>query len=289
MFDSESYRTPTTSELSTPKIAVMSARIVEVADGIYALRYAFFDQTIGLVVGDGACLVIDTRTTYEQARELQQDIRRITSHPWIVLNTHHHFDHTFGNAVFRAAQMWGHERCARTLLEDGEEMRRRVALELPELAKDLESVEIVPPTTTFADATTIHVGTRPVDVRYLGRGHTDNDVVAVVPDESVVFAGDLVEQGAPPSFGDSFPLEWPETDQRLLAFASGPVVPGHGEVVDASFVRAQAAEIAEGARRSSDAFIAGVPPHVACRDLPYSEPTARDLVERTYAQLRGEG
>ena len=92
---------------------------------------------------------------------------------------------------------------------------------------------------------TLDLGDRRVDLRFLGRGHTDHDVVALVPDASVLFAGDLVEEGAPPSFGDAFPLDWPATLGQLLDLAGeGPVVPGHGEVVDRDFVAGQLGDVA---------------------------------------------
>ena len=62
-------------------------------------------------------------------------------------------------------------------------------------------------------------------------------------DRPVVFAGDLVEQGAPPAFEDAHPGDWPATLGRLHALARGPVVPGHGGVVDADFVGAQREEL----------------------------------------------
>src|SRR5688500_5702530 len=92
----------------------------------------------------------------------------------------------------------------------------------------------------------LDVGGREVVLRFLGRGHTDHDLVIEVEtpdDRTVVFAGDLVEEGAPPAFEDSFPAEWPATLGRLHAMARGPVVPGHGAVVDAAFVGAQREEL----------------------------------------------
>src|SRR5881227_3582635 len=147
--------------------------MVELGDGTYAIRYEFFDQTIGLVVGQATCVVIDTRTTYAQARELHDDVRRVTVLPIVVLNTHHHFDHTFGNAVFRPAETWGHERCASTLLERGDEMRERMIQEIPALADELREVELVPPARTFPEQASIDLGGRAIGVLYLGRGHTD--------------------------------------------------------------------------------------------------------------------
>jgi len=94
-----------------------------------------------------------------------------------------------------------------------------------------------------ADAT-IHLGDRIVEVRHLGRGHTGEDVVVVVP--GVVFAGDLVEESGPPQYDElSHPLEWPQTNRRLLALIGEGdlVVPGHGEVVDRRFVADQIDEL----------------------------------------------
>jgi glyoxylase-like metal-dependent hydrolase (beta-lactamase superfamily II) len=265
----------------------MATVVREVAERVFALRYGFFDQTVGLVVGDGICLIVDTRTTYAQARELQDDVRRITPHPWTVLNTHHHFDHTFGNALFRPSEIWGHRRCIEVLHERGDAMRDDVARRMPDLAAELEEIEIVPPTRAIDALVAIDVGGRRVDVAHLGRAHTDNDVVATVADGGVLFAGDLVEEGAPPSFGDSFPLDWPAADDRLLDLAGGPIVPGHGEVVDVAFVRAQRAELAEAARLAREAWADGAPVDVAGGRLPFPHATAMEHAERAYAQLEG--
>jgi glyoxylase-like metal-dependent hydrolase (beta-lactamase superfamily II) len=96
------------------------------------------------------------------------------------------------------------------------------------------------------DAAVLDIGGREVVLRFLGRGHTDHDLVVEVEtggEANVVFAGDLVEEGAPPAFEDAFPAEWPATLGRLHALARGPVVPGHGAVVDAAFVGAQREEL----------------------------------------------
>ncbi len=261
----------------------------EVGDGVFVMRYEFFDQDIGAVVGGGEVLVIDTRTTYAQARELLEDLRRLTPHPWTVLNTHHHFDHAFGNAVFRPADFWGHERCAAELRAHGDLAKRLIGQEMPELAEELAEVEIVPPNRTVGDAGRIVVGGRIVELRHLGRGHTDNDLVAIVPDASVLFLGDLIEVGAPPSFGDSFPLDWPETNARVaeLFDESAAVVPGHGSVTDREFVLRQTADLAVAAAIAREAHAGGEAIESAIERVPFPEPFARACLERAYAQLDG--
>ncbi|MCI0582632.1 MAG: MBL fold metallo-hydrolase [Chloroflexi bacterium] len=167
---------------------------VEVGDRVFTRRYRFRDEQIGVVAGDGEALVVDTRTTPGQARELIADVGRLTPVPVrVVVNTHWHYDHTFGNHDFRPAVIWGHARCRARLLAEAGTVIDEVAAELPGLAAELREVEIDPPERTFDEAATIEVGGRSVELRYLGRGHTDNDIVVEVPDAGVIFAGDLLE------------------------------------------------------------------------------------------------
>jgi glyoxylase-like metal-dependent hydrolase (beta-lactamase superfamily II) len=262
----------------------------EVGDRVYVRRHHEMDLNVGLVVGDGACLVIDTRATQEQGRELAEAVRTVTPHPWAVVNTHLHFDHSFGNAAFRPAAIWGHRRCVEGLTDGGEAMRVRLVERYRE-AGDAEKVaqliitRIDPPDRPVDHTATLDVGGRPVRLRHLGRGHTDNDLVVLVPDADLLLAGDLVEQGAPPQFGDGFPLDWPATIDELLALITGAVVPGHGAVVDRAFVEGQRDELARLAEVAQQAHAAGRPAADAARDLPYFGRFALQAVERAYLQL----
>ena len=103
---------------------------------------------------------------------------------------------------------------------------------------------IDPPDQVFDDAATIEVGGRPVELRFLGRGHTDHDAVVVVPGAAVLFAGDLLEADAVPYFGDGFPLDWPATAAALVALVDGVVVPGHGDHGGREFAEDQARSFA---------------------------------------------
>jgi len=236
----------------------------EIADRVFVRRFAFFDQTIGAVLGRDRLLVIDTRSTLVQARELIDDLRHVSELPHVVLNTHAHFDHVLGNAAFRPCEIWGEAGCVRFMRDLGLARRAEVAAQMPEISADLLASPIDPPDRTFTRQATLDLGDRRVDLRFLGRGHTDNDVVALVPDADVLFAGDLVEEGAPPSFGDAFPLDWPATLGQLLdAAGESQVVPGHGEVVDRDYVAGQLGDIA---------FLA----EVARRNWPQLEIAGRD-------------
>src|ERR1700752_5265776 len=106
----------------------------EIADRVYVRRYRFYDQTIGAIVGRSGVAVVDTRSTHAQAEEIRNDLRELTAMPVTVVNTHHHYDHTFGNSVFRPSAIWGHVRCAEMMRRVGEFERANVAERVPELA-----------------------------------------------------------------------------------------------------------------------------------------------------------
>ncbi|HEX4897489.1 MAG TPA: MBL fold metallo-hydrolase [Candidatus Limnocylindrales bacterium] len=262
---------------------------LEVGDRVFTRRYRFYDQQIGVVLGDGEALVIDTRTTSGHARELIADIRRLTPFPVrLVVDTHWHSDHVFGNHDFRPATIWGHERCRSRLIENGEHQRAALIDALPDLAADIASLVIDPPERTFVDTAALDVGGRAVELSYLGRGHTDADIVVVVPDAGVMFAGDLLENDAVPYFGDGYPIEWPATVERLLGLVDGPVVPGHGSLGDRAFVERQLGEfeaVVAAARRLHAGEIdrAG-----ALAAMPYDPASSIQPLDRALAQLRGE-
>ncbi|MEO7663848.1 MAG: MBL fold metallo-hydrolase [Candidatus Limnocylindrales bacterium] len=262
---------------------------LEVGDRIFTRRYAFFDQQIGVVLGDGEALVIDTRSTHRHAREILDDLATLTSFPVrVVVDTHWHFDHAFGNHEFRPATIWGHERCRSRLLENGELQRSGVAAAVPNLAADLADVIIDPPDEVFSESATVQVGGRPVELRFLGRGHTDADIVVRIPDAGVLFAGDLLEEGATPSFSDAYPMEWPATVERLLPLVSGPVVPGHGAVGDRQFVVAQLEALKALAGLAGRVHRGEMDLAAALAASPFDPARSDEPLDRALAQLRGE-
>lgn len=259
----------------------------EHGDGVFAKRYQSINLTIGLVVTDSGLVVVDTRAHHEQGRELAADIRSLTRKPvrWVV-NTHHHWDHTFGNAVFADAAIWGHRRCAAALAERGEDMKEQVKAMAPDHAAVLDDVIIAPPTHLVDDSTTVSFGGRRLELSHVGRGHTDNDIIIRVVDEEVIFAGDLIEEGAPPAFGDAFPLEWPDTLGRLSEIVAGPVVPGHGATVGHTFVSEQREELAAIAASAVDRHAQGMTPaEAAAAGGPYPKDTLQQAFERAWEHL----
>jgi glyoxylase-like metal-dependent hydrolase (beta-lactamase superfamily II) len=263
----------------------------EVGDRVFVRRYAFYDQNIGAVLGDDGVLIVDTRISHRQADEILSDLRELTPLPVrAVVNTHGHNDHAFGNHRFRPAPIWGHTRCARMITETGADQIARVGAAMPDLSADLAEVVLDPPDRTFEDAATVtfDAGGRVVELRYLGRGHTDNDIVVLVPDADVLFGGDLVENDATPYFGDSFPLDWPATAEALVDLVSGAVVPGHGTVGDRGFAVRQMTEFRTIAELASLVHQGVLGMDEAVLRTAYPAVEARDPLERALVQLRGE-
>jgi glyoxylase-like metal-dependent hydrolase (beta-lactamase superfamily II) len=136
----------------------------------------------------------------------------------------------------------------------------------------------------------LDLGGRRVEIAHLGRGHTDGDLVVVVPDANVVFAGDLIESANAPWYGDdSFPHEWAATLDSVigLMIAGTVAIPGHGEPVDREFVfgqRGRVAAVSGEIRRLSEA---GINASEALRDgsWPFSAEHIADGIDAGYRQL----
>ncbi|MFI5260998.1 MAG: MBL fold metallo-hydrolase [Candidatus Limnocylindrales bacterium] len=264
----------------------------EVGDRVFTRRYAFYDQNIGAILGDDGVLIVDTRISHRQADEILADLRSLTAFPVrAVVNTHGHNDHAFGNHRFRPAPIWGHARCGRMIRDTGTAQIAALSKAIPALAEELAEVVLDPPDRTFDDTgitVDFDAGGRRVELRYLGRGHTDNDVVVLVPDADVLFAGDLVENGAPPFFGDGYPMEWPATVERMVDLVTGAVIPGHGDVGDRAFAMRSMVEIRTIAELASLVHDGTLDLNESIRRAPYPADAAREPLERALAQLRGE-
>ena len=219
----------------------------EVGDGCFRRRYDSFDLNIGVVRGVDALCVFDTRCHAVEADELLDELTELgrSRVRWVV-NSHWHFDHTFGNARLLerhpGVEIWGSRAMRDELLELGELSRVEWQRRKPEWTEPLGEVEIVPPEHVFEESAAIDLGDRQVELRRFGRGHTAGDIVAFVSDADVAYVGDVVEEGAPPGFNqDSYPLEWPASNTSLLERIGTDtvVIPGHGDIVDRTFVSEQ--------------------------------------------------
>ena len=277
-------------------------RFTEVAHDIWVARYEWFDVNVTLVRGSTGLLVVDTHASAVAAREVIEDVRALGAGEVIaVVNTHEHFDHTFGNGVFLAqygaVPVHAHEMAAENTVAAGE--RIKAVYDEPDNVEDphreeVQATEIVPADTTFSSAVALDLGDRMVELVHPGRGHTGGDLVVRVPDADVLLAGDLVEesalrQGTPGFGGDCFPMDWPLTlDIVLGLLTSGSVVvPGHGAPVDRDFVETQRNQIGIVGETIRDLATRGIPVAEAldAAEWPFPREYLPDAVRRGYYHL----
>lgn len=218
------------------------------ADGVRRCRLPFLDVTVGMVEGSDSVLLIDCGTTLLESAGIKADVHSLTGCAvgHLVL-THHHFDHVLGGGVLSGAQIYAAAAVA-TALTTGLQSLRRHALSYGANAEDIDdAIAAVRRPDRIVTRARIDLGDRWVTVEHPGRGHTDHDLVVVVPastvgQPTVVFCGDLVEESAEPAIdADSDLPAWPLTLDRVLDLGGEDAVyvPGHGAVVDAAFVRRQ--------------------------------------------------
>lgn len=218
----------------------------QLADRVYRCRLPFLDVTVGLVHGAAAVLLIDCGTTLAEARGIAEDVHELTgAEVTHLVMTHHHFDHILGSGGFPGAQTYAAAPVAEAL-STGIDAVRAYALQYGvdpgDLDRAIAAVRVPDHVIWNAD---IHLGDRSVRVEHPGRGHTDHDLIVVVPTSGlgqVVFCGDLIEESADPAIDDGSDVAaWPQTLERVLAMGGDDAqyVPGHGAVVDAEFVRRQ--------------------------------------------------
>lgn len=205
-------------------------------------------MTIGLVWGSAGALLVDTGTTLTEAAAIDADVRLLTGRPvnHIVL-THKHFDHVLGSSLFTGARVHCAPEVAEHLSSATHRLREDALRHGADPAEVDAAIAALRPAPAGGYDAVVDLGNRTAAIAHLGRGHTASDLVVVAPgthrgERIVVFTGDLVEESADPAIdADSDVAAWPATLDRLLA-VGGPdaiYVPGHGDVVDAGFVRRQ--------------------------------------------------
>lgn len=217
------------------------AAFTEIAAEVYLLRCPVLDVNSTLVVGGEVAVVVDTLSTDAQAVELLEAVRRVTPLPLILVNTHAHFDHCYGNGVLAddspGGGIWAHEAAATALRERGDTLQREWYREWlptdPELAEGLAAVAVRVPNRTVHSESTMDIGGRLLELRHLGRGHTDGDLYVYLPKEKVVMTGDALVDWMP-FVNDGYPEEWVTTLTAVEKLDFTHIIPGHGEVMTKS-------------------------------------------------------
>jgi glyoxylase-like metal-dependent hydrolase (beta-lactamase superfamily II) len=202
-------------------------------DRLSAHAYAYTaegDPNTGIVVGDDAVMVIDTQATPVMAQDVIRRIRGVTDKPirYVVLS-HYHAVRVLGASGYAAEHIIASRDTYDLIAERGAQDMQSEIERFPRLFRAVESVPgLTWPTLVFEGSMTLWLGKLRVDILQLGRGHTKGDTVVWLPQDKVLFSGDLVEFGATPYTGDAYLGDWPATLDRVAALGAHSLVPGRG-------------------------------------------------------------
>lgn len=284
-------------------------RFQEVAPGVYfasgAGKIVTHSNSLVIVTSTDT-IVVDSHVTPLAARALVASIKELTDKPVrILVNTHYHFDHVNGNEGFPSGvSIIGHQGTREYLLgepskdpiyqEAVSQLRSSVETIKGRLEKEsdattrkklegqLESTRAyltslvearpVPPDITVDGNLTIHRDGRPIELLFMGRGHTESDLLVFLPKEKILFTGDFLL--ATPSYaGDCYLDEWIETLEKVKKLDFDLVLPGHGTPFrDRRYFDAFQKLLRTLWDQLSDLRKKGVPPEEAIRKVDLSEP-----------------
>ncbi|MAI59330.1 MAG: MBL fold metallo-hydrolase [Rhodobacteraceae bacterium] len=204
----------------------------EIGTGLYAFT-AEGDPNSGIIIGDDSVMIIEAQATPRLAKKVIDCVRSITDKPisHLVL-THYHAVRVLGASAFKANQVIMSDMARAMVVERGQQDWDSEFQRFPRLFEGYESIPgLTWPSTTFKNKMTIYLGNRRVDLMHLGRAHTAGDIVINVPDENVMFTGDIVEYRSACYCGDGHFADWGETLDAIRSFKPDAIAPGRGEAL----------------------------------------------------------
>lgn len=215
---------------SAADLEVKKVSFDKLSDHAYAYT-AEGDPNTGIIIGDDAVMVIDTQATPVMAQDVIRRIREVTDKPIkYVLLSHYHAVRVLGASAYGAEHIIASEDTRDLIVERGQFDKDSEIGRFPRLFQNVESVPdgLTWPTMTFNRKMTLWLGKVEVQILQLGRGHTKGDTVAWLPQEKILFSGDLVEFDATPYAGDAYFQDWPQTLDNIAALKPEKLVPGRG-------------------------------------------------------------
>jgi glyoxylase-like metal-dependent hydrolase (beta-lactamase superfamily II) len=204
----------------------------EIGKGLYAFT-AEGDPNSGVIIGDDSVMVVEAQATPRLAQKVIDCIRTVTDKPIThVVLTHYHAVRVLGASAFKAQLVIMSEAARNMVAERGQEDWDSEFQRFPRLFQGHESIPgLTWPTTTFNGKMSVWLGKRRVDIMQVGRAHTAGDAVIHVPDENVMFTGDIVEAHSACYCGDGHFRDWGPTLEVVRGFGLAAIAPGRGDAV----------------------------------------------------------
>ena len=215
------------SDMSEKKIS-----FTEIGEGLYAFT-AEGDPNSGVIIGDESVMIIEAQATPRLANKVIECVRSVTDKPIShVVLTHYHAVRVLGASAFNADQIIMSDMARAMVVERGQEDWDSEFQRFPRLFEGHESIPgLTWPTTTFDGSMSVYLGNRRVDLMHLGRAHTAGDIVINVPDQNVMFTGDIVEYHSACYCGDGHFADWGDTLDNIKAFEVDAIAPGRGNAL----------------------------------------------------------
>jgi cyclase len=248
------------------------ANLVEVADRVFAYIQpdgSWWINNAGFVAGDSSVVCIDACSTERRTRAFRERIASVTDMPISTLvNTHHHGDHTYGNSVIGAATIIGHENCRTEVLASG--LPANLGIWDP---VEWGNVELAPPTITFTEGVTLWSGESPIEVTYVGQAaHTNNDSLVWLPEQGVLFCGDLLFNGGTPFLLMGSVLGAIDVLTEVVSpIPARTIVSGHGAPCDGALIPTTISYLEFVLDTAKAGRAAGLTPLEVARDLDLGE------------------
>jgi glyoxylase-like metal-dependent hydrolase (beta-lactamase superfamily II) len=188
------------------------------------------DPNSGIVISNDGVLVVDATATPVMAQELIRHVRTVTDKPikYVVLS-HYHAVRVLGASAYGAQEIIASQGTLELIRERGAQDMKSEIERFPRLFQAVESIPgLTWPSLVFQRELTLFMGSLEVQIKHLGPGHTKGDTVVWLPQDKVLFSGDLVEYEAAAYTGDAQLEEWPTTLEALRALRPDRLVPGRG-------------------------------------------------------------
>ncbi len=204
----------------------------EVGDGLWAFT-AEGDPNSGVIIGDDSVMIIEAQATPRLANKVIEKLREVTDKPIShVVLTHYHAVRVLGASAYGADQIIMGDAARAMVVERGQEDWDSEFQRFPRLFEGHESIPgLTWPTTTFSQDMTVYLGNRRIELMHPGRAHTAGDIVIHVPDQKVMFTGDIVEYKSACYCGDGHFGDWGNTLDNIAAFDLDAIAPGRGDAL----------------------------------------------------------
>jgi len=276
----------------------------EVADGVWAYLQpdgGWGWSNAGLVTSDGASLLVDTLFDLRLTAEMLEAMRRVTpaAHEiGTVVNTHANGDHCYGNSLVAGSEIVASARCAEEMAQLPPSAMASVIRAAPTLGAageflarifapfSFDDIPEAPPTTTFEGRLDLSVGDRRVTLLEVGPAHTGGDVVVHLPDEGIVFTGDILFHGGHPIVWAGPVANWVTACDRVLDLGAAVVVPGHGPLATPAAVADLKGYFEHLTSEARPRHAAGMSALDAARDIDLGPYAGWGEAERVVANVR---